>query len=195
MLLYLFDFRKVFFEGASKSSTAFFTVFALYSPSPSQILSAPLFYSPLLLVLSTLPPLLSFTPPSPSPFVTILILSFHSSSQPPFYFCLPCCSVFTLTCYFSALSLLRSSLPSLPLVALVYPSLLSSVRRGRTPIFLRRAEHRSFRDKKNESKEKKKKGRRKERQEKVEDQESYEKYRRRRASRRGEKRKAKRRRH
>jgi hypothetical protein len=26
MLLYLFDFRKVFFEGASKSSTAFFTV-------------------------------------------------------------------------------------------------------------------------------------------------------------------------
>jgi hypothetical protein len=27
MLLYLFDFRKVFFEGASKSSTAFFTVF------------------------------------------------------------------------------------------------------------------------------------------------------------------------
>jgi hypothetical protein len=28
MLLYLFDFRKVFFEGASKSSTAFFTVYA-----------------------------------------------------------------------------------------------------------------------------------------------------------------------
>jgi hypothetical protein len=27
MLLYLFDFRKVFFEGASKSSTAFFTVY------------------------------------------------------------------------------------------------------------------------------------------------------------------------
>ncbi len=26
MLLYLFDFRKVFFEGATKSSTAFFTV-------------------------------------------------------------------------------------------------------------------------------------------------------------------------
>ncbi len=26
MLLYLFDFRKVFFEGASKSLTAFFTV-------------------------------------------------------------------------------------------------------------------------------------------------------------------------
>ncbi len=27
MLLYLFDFKKVFFEGASKSSTAFFTVY------------------------------------------------------------------------------------------------------------------------------------------------------------------------
>ena len=27
MLLYLFDFRKVFFKGASKSSTAFFTVY------------------------------------------------------------------------------------------------------------------------------------------------------------------------
>ncbi len=29
MLLYLFNFRKVFFEGASKSLTAFFTVYRL----------------------------------------------------------------------------------------------------------------------------------------------------------------------
>jgi hypothetical protein len=34
MLLYLFDFRKVLFEGASKSSTAFFTVQSVGERNP-----------------------------------------------------------------------------------------------------------------------------------------------------------------
>ncbi len=34
MLLYLFDFMKVFFEGASKSSTVFFTVYRQVCSAP-----------------------------------------------------------------------------------------------------------------------------------------------------------------